>query len=139
LIHTFTFFVAWHIHGHIPVWDRTLDTFSKWIIHVCSMMCILRVYLVKACTYPYLCTYVFAHLYLERDINVYKHDKTSQSICVAWWFMYAFKFVAWKMIKSFLRATGLDSYTWQRIIDMWYVIHAQDTLTVFVNSYVVSI
>jgi len=127
LIHAFTFFVTWHIHWLILAWEGHSNTFSKWIIYMCSIICILRVYLVKSCTHPYLCTCVFPHLYLERDSNVYENDKTSQSTCVTWCFMYAFIFVAWKMIKPFLFATGLIHMTKNH----WYVIHVQDTLTVF--------
>jgi len=116
-MHSYWWHNGWYIHLHFLLYDTFIDsflrekghsnTFSKWNIYLCSIICILRVYSVKACTHPYLCTCAFAHLYLQRDSNVYEYDKTSQSTYVTWWFMYAFIFATWKMIKSFLCATGL--------------------------------
>ena len=96
------------------------DTFSKWIIHKCSMIFIMHVYLAKACTHPYLRTCVFTPLYLERDSIVYKHDKTYSSTYVPWWFMYAFIFEASHVDYIILVSNRTLSYRWQRMIDMWY-------------------
>ena len=125
MVGTFTFFV-WHIHWLILVWDVTLwHIFKMDYLHVFDDIHYVCMFSVKSCTHPYLRTCVCTHLYLQRNNNVYKHDKTYSSTCVTWWFMYDSYLSPDSLIKSFFCTIGLFHTKHH-----WYMIHGPDTLRV---------